>query len=230
MAHAPIRLDVDDNDQPLGDDQGPIPAFPPLKLDERGRIIPLSSEEWEARSETARRMLNRLRDTEEVDPPGSDEEFLRTLIGNAEEGEVVASSREQVEAIRALITQFAHDRDQAEAKVGELNSVILQLHVAKLLEEGVVVVGPILDYISNPEQESIWATLAAIDVPRGFGTVQSVIDWVPDPDDMDQDREISSNFIPFNECKPAIQVRFIPHIDNLVAELLARVTATTGRA
>ena len=43
---------------PLSDARGPIPAFPPRALDERGRLIPLSPEERRARSEAAIRALD----------------------------------------------------------------------------------------------------------------------------------------------------------------------------
>jgi Zn-dependent peptidase ImmA (M78 family) len=41
----------------LSDEQGPIPRFPPITTDEQGRIIPMSDEEWAARSSAMSRVL-----------------------------------------------------------------------------------------------------------------------------------------------------------------------------
>jgi len=42
---------------PISDDRGPIPHFPPIATDELGRIIPMSDEEWAARSSALTRVL-----------------------------------------------------------------------------------------------------------------------------------------------------------------------------
>ncbi len=63
----------------LSDDLGPIPRFPPRALDERGRVIPLSSEERRARSDAAIRALKALRQLPDDDPPGTDERFMRGI-------------------------------------------------------------------------------------------------------------------------------------------------------
>lgn len=62
----------------LSDEQGPIPDYPPLRLDENGRELPFSPEELTLRSEIFRRRIKAIDDLVQ-DPPGSDEEFLRAM-------------------------------------------------------------------------------------------------------------------------------------------------------
>jgi hypothetical protein len=57
----------------LFDEQGPIPTFPPLRLDEHGRIIPISEEERRARHSAALRALRALDALPDDDPPGTGE-------------------------------------------------------------------------------------------------------------------------------------------------------------
>lgn len=69
----------------LRDEQGPIPDFPPLRLDERGLPLPLTPEEHRVRSEIYWRMMKAI-DERDQDPPGSDEEFMRGIDSRRPEG------------------------------------------------------------------------------------------------------------------------------------------------
>jgi hypothetical protein len=63
----------------LRDEQGLIPAFGPVRLDEQGRIV-MSEEERKARSEAAIRMLKVIgRLMPDEDTPEADEAFLRAI-------------------------------------------------------------------------------------------------------------------------------------------------------
>lgn len=65
--------------EPLVDELGPIPTFPPAKFDEHGRIIPESSEELKARAEAAARMFRAIAKLPDTDPPGTDEAMMRGI-------------------------------------------------------------------------------------------------------------------------------------------------------
>jgi Zn-dependent peptidase ImmA (M78 family) len=54
---------------PLSDDAGEIPAFPPVAVDEHGRIIPMTYEESEARQAALRRVLDVASRPVRIDPP-----------------------------------------------------------------------------------------------------------------------------------------------------------------
>jgi hypothetical protein len=64
---------------PLRDELGPIPEFPPLALDAQGRILPLTDEEWAARSAAAARALRALDRLPDDDPPGVFEGGMRDI-------------------------------------------------------------------------------------------------------------------------------------------------------
>jgi hypothetical protein len=66
----------------LCDELGPIPMFPPLRLDEKGRIVPLTPEERKARSEAAIRAIAAIRKLPDNDPPGTEAEFMRGIDEN----------------------------------------------------------------------------------------------------------------------------------------------------
>lgn len=65
---------------------GPIPAFPARRLDEMGRLIPLSPEERKVRSEAAVRALEAIAKLPDDDPPGTEEVFMRGIDENRSEG------------------------------------------------------------------------------------------------------------------------------------------------
>ena len=69
----------------LRDEQGPIPAYPPRRYDEKGRQLPLTPEEVRLGSEIFRRTMA-LIDASDQDPPGSDEEFMRGVDSRRPEG------------------------------------------------------------------------------------------------------------------------------------------------
>lgn len=62
----------------LRDEQGLIPAFGPVKLDEQGRII-MSEEERRARMAAGIRALKALNQLPDNDPPGTEEQFMRNF-------------------------------------------------------------------------------------------------------------------------------------------------------
>jgi hypothetical protein len=63
----------------LYDEDGPIPTFPPLALDEHGRLIPLSAEERAARHRAAIRALAALDKLPDDDPPDVMIEMMRGI-------------------------------------------------------------------------------------------------------------------------------------------------------
>ena len=67
------------------DEDGPIPDFPPLRLDERGLPLPLTPEEHRLRSEIFHRLMKVI-DAEDRDPPGSDAEFMRAIDSRRPDG------------------------------------------------------------------------------------------------------------------------------------------------
>jgi hypothetical protein len=67
------------NREPLVDELGPIPTFPPRKFDERGRLIPLSPEEKKARAEAAIRALDAIAKLPDDDPPDTLERMMRGI-------------------------------------------------------------------------------------------------------------------------------------------------------
>jgi hypothetical protein len=66
----------------LSDELGPIPTFPPGRLDERGRLIPLTPEERQARSDAAIRALAAIAKLPDDDPVGIEAEFMRGIDEN----------------------------------------------------------------------------------------------------------------------------------------------------
>lgn len=60
----------------LRDEQGLIPAFGPVCLDEEGHVI-MSDEEARARTAAAIRVLKVIEQRPDDDPPGIEEEFMR---------------------------------------------------------------------------------------------------------------------------------------------------------
>lgn len=60
----------------LRDEQGLIPAFGPVKLDEQGRLI-MSEGERRARMAAGVRALKALSRLPDSDPPGVEEQFMR---------------------------------------------------------------------------------------------------------------------------------------------------------
>lgn len=65
----------------LRDEQGLIPAFGPVRLDDQGHIV-MSKEEQPARAEAAVRMLKVIEQRPDDDPPGTEEEFMRNYDEN----------------------------------------------------------------------------------------------------------------------------------------------------
>src|SRR5689334_18833759 len=63
----------------LVDDRGPIPTFPPLALDEQGRLITPSPEERAARHDAAIRALAALDQLPDDDPPDTEIEMMRGI-------------------------------------------------------------------------------------------------------------------------------------------------------
>jgi Zn-dependent peptidase ImmA (M78 family) len=67
----------------VSDDSGPIPRFPPIATDESGRIIPMSDEEWAARSSAITRVLRIAGDRMDDEPQAES-----TELGEAEKSQV----------------------------------------------------------------------------------------------------------------------------------------------
>jgi hypothetical protein len=65
----------------LRDEQGLIPAFGPVRLDDQGHIV-MSKEEQRARMAAGIRALKALSQLPDDDPPGIEEEFMRNYDEN----------------------------------------------------------------------------------------------------------------------------------------------------
>lgn len=65
----------------LRDAEGIIPTFLPRRLDARGRLVPISAEEREARSRATIRALRAI-ETLPDDPPGATEAMMRGIDAN----------------------------------------------------------------------------------------------------------------------------------------------------
>jgi hypothetical protein len=72
-------------EEPLYDEQGLIPDYPPRRCDEKGRPLPFTPEEISLRSEIFRRAMAVI-NANDQDPPGSDEEFMRGIDSHRPEG------------------------------------------------------------------------------------------------------------------------------------------------
>jgi hypothetical protein len=85
MEQTTNRLKAATNGEPLSDEQGPIPDYPPRRYDEQGRPLPFTPDEIKLRSEIFRRAMRAI-DATDQDPPGSDEEFMRGIDSHRPEG------------------------------------------------------------------------------------------------------------------------------------------------
>ena len=66
--------------EPLEDELGPIPTFPPRESDEQGRLIPISPEERAARMAAVLRALDAIATmTDEDEPPDLMEAGMRGI-------------------------------------------------------------------------------------------------------------------------------------------------------
>ncbi|QDV34048.1 ImmA/IrrE family metallo-endopeptidase [Tautonia plasticadhaerens] len=63
----------------LADERGPIPAFPPIALDDQGRILPMVEDDRDARQDAFERALKAIDRQERVDPPGLMEAIERGI-------------------------------------------------------------------------------------------------------------------------------------------------------
>jgi hypothetical protein len=82
----PVRPSVESGPD-LVDKQGPIPTFPPRQLDEHGRLVPISEEERRARASAASRALAALDALPDEDPPGTEEEMMRSIDSHRPPGQ-----------------------------------------------------------------------------------------------------------------------------------------------
>lgn len=82
----PARPSVDSGPD-LVDQKGQIPTFPPRKLDEHGRIVPISEEERRARASAASRALAALDALPDEDPPETEEEMMRGIDSHRPPGQ-----------------------------------------------------------------------------------------------------------------------------------------------
>ena len=71
----------------LADEEGPIPTFPPLQLDEFGRIIPISDDERRARMRAASRVLAAFDKLPDEDAPDSTAKMMRNIDAERPPGE-----------------------------------------------------------------------------------------------------------------------------------------------
>ena len=69
----------------LRDAEGLIPTFPPRQLDARGRLVPISAEERQARSQALRRAMKAIELLPD-DPPGTTEAMMRGIDANRPPG------------------------------------------------------------------------------------------------------------------------------------------------
>ena len=71
----------------LSDELGPIPKFPRRALDERGRLVPLTPEERQARTEALARTIEALLSLPDDDPPGTEIEMMKGIDANRPPGQ-----------------------------------------------------------------------------------------------------------------------------------------------
>jgi hypothetical protein len=127
----------------------------------------------------------------------------------------VSEFRDNLARLRAAAAEFARQRELAEARVAEVNPVIRQLTQARFAAAGQQVTGPIVECWPHPESDTATYNVAAIQVPQGIGAVQFDLPFGEEPDE-----QTFRSFVAFAECEPSVQAKLVPHIDNLVAELL----------
>lgn len=84
MSERPVGM-IEEKDQAppatLHDAEGPIPTFPPRRLDSRGKLVPISDEERAARSCAIIRTLKAI-ETLPDDAPGTTEEMMKGIEAN----------------------------------------------------------------------------------------------------------------------------------------------------
>jgi hypothetical protein len=133
-----------------------------------------------------------------------------------------------VEHLKWLIFWIGHCRDQAEAKMNEVNQLLGQLGKAGLVHQ-TVVLGEVIHhcyYSPQPEgHDSSQLVQAALSLPVGIGVVlwdsEKYSELREDPETLESEAPL--RFVPFERCEVALKALLLPHIEPLIQQLTRRL-------
>jgi len=130
-------------------------------------------------------------------------------------------TNDKLRRLRDAATKFASDREKAEARVPEINSVVEQLLKSRLLMPEEAIFGEVLYIATVPESAFVHYYLAGIHGIHGIG---AYVYFIPDgktPQDL-SDYEFKS----FKECPPNVQSLLAGQLDELLSRLMKQLKVT----
>lgn len=136
---------------------------------------------------------------------------------------------EMVEHLKWLNFWIGHCRDQAEAKMGEVNRLLGQLGETGFVHE-TVVLGEVIHHRYYAPQawgnDSGQLVQVALSVPGGIGVVlwdtEEYAELRDVPDGLKSEARLG--FIPFERCESALKALLLPHIEPLLQQLRRHLT------
>jgi len=134
-----------------------------------------------------------------------------------------------VSQLQELHLLICHYREQAEAKIVQVNQVIRCIGDSGLLYDTVICGPIILQRNYSPVRgghDSGEVVQAVLHVPHGIGIVRWNSDELANVHDVPEALESQAcrDFVPFEQCEPVAKALLWPHIEPLLGELRARIT------